>query len=426
MTAEFAAALKGDPYDTAYRVVKGEEVRWIKSKAREMNHLGRVRLVGLCEDITSRKDAEEALRTSSERLHLALTTGHIASWDWNLKTDKVVWHESEWVYGRSGEELDTPHKCFSWIYPEDASSVQDALKPALQEEAEYRCEFRILWPDGSLHWCVARGRSFDHDATGKPSRMIGVNLDVTERKQSEAALMQNEKLAAMGRLSSSIAHEINNPLESVTNLLYLIKSSTDLQAIQEWTDTAERELRRVSLITNQTLRFHRQATGPSPFYCHDLIGDSLSIYQGRIVNSRIQVDKRKRAEQSVLCLGGEIRQVLSNLIGNAIDAMPLGGRLVLRSREATHWKTGEKGLVITVADTWIGMSAATQRKIFEPFFTTKGIGGTGLGLWISAEIIHRHRGSLRVRSSQSAQHSGTICALFLPFEAARLERALVA
>ena len=148
-----------------------------------------------------------------------------------------------------------------------------------------------------------------------------------------------------------------------------------------------------------------------------MIGDSLSIYQGRIVNSKVQVDKRKRAQPSVMCLGGEIRQVLSNLIGNAIDAMPFGGRLVLRSREATRWKTGERGIVLTVADTGIGMSAATQQKIFEPFFTTKGIGGTGLGLWISAEIVHRHRGTLSVRSSQAAKHTGLVCALFLPFEA---------
>ena len=144
----------------------------------------------------------------------------------------------------------------------------------------------------------------------------------------------------------------------------------------------------------------------------------LSVYQGRLVNSHIEVLERKRALESFECFEGEIRQVLSNLVGNAIDAMPGAGcKLLLRSRTARDWKTGRRGIVLTVADTGCGMSAETQRKLFEAFYTTKGIGGTGLGLWVSQEIVGRHEGSLRVKSSQGQVHHGTVFTLFLPFDA---------
>lgn len=239
--------------------------------------------------------------------------------------------------------------------------------------------------------------------------------DVTERRKAESALMQSEKLAAVGRLAASIAHEINNPLESVTNLLYLARTSTELSEVQDYLATAERELRRVGAITNQTLRFHKQSTNPTEVTCKELLDGVLSIYHGRIVNSRVREQLLLRSNGPLLCFEGEIRQVLNNLVGNAIDAMhPEGGRLLLRSRNATDWSTGRKGVTITVADTGPGMSPQTLMKAATPFFTTKGIGGTGLGLWISREISDRHAGRLTIRSSQMDGHTGTVIILFMP------------
>ena len=241
--------------------------------------------------------------------------------------------------------------------------------------------------------------------------------DVTERKKAEAVLIKNEKLAAVGRLSASIAHEINNPLESVTNLLYLAQRSTKFDEVQDYLATADRELRRVGAITSQTLRFHRQSSSQSLVLCEELIDDVLSIYQGRLVNSRVHVEKRMRESGPILCYEGEIRQVLNNLVGNAVDAMhPEGGKLLLRSRKGTDWKTARSGLIITVADTGPGMSPLTQSKSFEPFFTTKGIGGSGLGLWISRGIVDRHMGTLTFKSSQKEISTGTTFALFLPYQ----------
>ena len=253
------------------------------------------------------------------------------------------------------------------------------------------------------------------DANGNVNGIIVLGVDVTDSKRAEKLLVQSEKLNAVGRLASSIAHEINNPLESVTNLIYLAQEAAVSPQAKEYLDTAEVELRRVSAIANQTLRFHRQATRAKPTAAAELIEATLSVYQGRLNNSNVRIQRRDRSSFPVTCFDGEIRQVLSNLVANAIDAMyPTGGRLLIRNREGTDWRSGRKGLLLTVADTGAGISVNTQKKIFEPFFTTKGLQGTGLGLWISHEIVERHRGSLKVRSSQKEHASGTVFQLFLP------------
>jgi PAS domain S-box-containing protein len=249
--------------------------------------------------------------------------------------------------------------------------------------------------------------------------IVTFSRDITERKRSQAALIQTEKLAAVGRLASSIAHEINNPLESMTNLLYLALRSKTLEESHGFLLIAERELRRVSAITSQTLRFHRQSSNPTPLNPAEAIRESLTVQHGRIVNGAIEIMECFRPSRPVFCFEGEVRQVLNNLIGNALDALrAVGGRLFLRSREGTHWPSGEPGIIITVADSAGGMSGKTLKRIFEPFFTTKGEAGTGLGLWVSSEIVARHRGSLTVRSRQEPGAHGTVFRLFLPFTAA--------
>ena len=276
-------------------------------------------------------------------------------------------------------------------------------------------------PGEFRYWNVNYSPVFSED--GSIRAIATATIEVTQQKRAELALIQAEKLAAVGRMASSIAHEINNPLESVTNLLYITRShATDPEMIA-MLDLADTELRRVSIIANQTLRFHKQASNPREITSDELFSTVLGLYEGRLRNSSVWVEKRKRTERPVACFEGDIRQVLNNLVANAIDAMPTGGRLLLRSREGRDWTTLRKGLVLTVADTGFGMDAATQARIFEAFFTTKGINGTGLGLWISTGIMERHQGRLRMRSrritpdSPNGNHHGTVFNLFLPFEA---------
>jgi two-component system, sporulation sensor kinase E len=408
-------------FELEHRVRRADgTVGWTLSRAVPlMNERGEItEWFGAATDVTDRKHAQEELRLYSERLHLAEKAGNIATWDWVLASGEFMWDKDGYrVFGRPCDEVANIDDVKAMVHKDDADGLMAALKSATNETNEFNHEFRVCWPDDSVHWLIGRGKTVS-GSRGKPVRLVGIFLDVTGRRQTEATLRQSEKLAAVGQLASTIAHEINNPLESVTNLFYLARASGNVAEIHNYLETAEYELRRVADITSQTLRFHRQLSNPTEASCDDLIAASLMLYQGRLATTKIQVEKRKRARCPVRCFEGEIRQVLNNLIGNAIDAMPQGGRLLIRSAECTDCRTRRRGLRITVADTGRGMSKRTMEKIFSPFFTTKGTAGTGLGLWVSHEIVERHRGRLRVRSSERPRRSGSVFALFLPFDAA--------
>ena len=254
------------------------------------------------------------------------------------------------------------------------------------------------------------------DEHGKVRSIVAASVEITHQKRAEAALIQSEKLAAVGRLASSISHEINNPLEAITNLLYLVAQDPELpEELKVYVHMAQSELSRVSQIATQTLRFHRQAVNPTLVTAADLVGAVVRLYTGRLANSNIRIEARYSTDTHILCFENDIRQVLNNLIANAIDAMRLGGRLLVRAHAAED-RSGRPGVRITVADTGHGMSAEVLRHVFEPFYTTKDLNGTGLGLWISAGIVERHQGRLTVRSSVHPDHHGTVFALFLPCE----------
>ena len=251
-------------------------------------------------------------------------------------------------------------------------------------------------------------------------RWVGaVIVDTTGIKRSEDALRRTEKLAAVGRLSSSIAHEINNPLEAITNLLYLLRKmdSLDEQATA-YVELASHEVARMSEIVQQTLRFHRQSTRPAVTNLNEVLDSVLSLHGGKVRGLQVEIERRYRGDVDLFCFSGEMRQLFANLIGNALDAMPShGGRLIVEVRHSRSWADpSAEGIRVVVADTGCGMSASTQRRIFEPFFTTKEATGTGLGLWVSAEIVVKHRGSVRVRSRSAVEHekSGTVFMVFLP------------
>jgi PAS domain S-box-containing protein len=258
------------------------------------------------------------------------------------------------------------------------------------------------------------------NAGGTIEAIAAVVLEVTNQKKAEAALIQSEKLAAVGRLASSISHEINNPLEAITNLLYLIALSDDLSlGVRHYVQIAQAELSRVCQIATQTLRFHRQAVRASRVTPAELVDAVLNLYHGRLANSGIHVEACYSTTTTVLCFENDIRQVLNNLIANAIDAMRQGGgRLLVRAHDAMDYSVrfpdGRPGIRITIADTGHGMSPTVRARLFEPFYTTKDLNGTGLGLWISAGIVDRHHGRLTFRSTENPAHHGSVFSLFLP------------
>jgi signal transduction histidine kinase len=239
--------------------------------------------------------------------------------------------------------------------------------------------------------------------------------DVTERRRRDAALQRTEKLAAVGRMASSISHEINNPLESVTNLLYLIENSEEAGGeMRTYAQLAASELARVSHIVTQTLKFHRQSTHAAKSRASEIMESVLSLYQSRIVTLHTTIHRRYDEQDTMLCFAGDMRQVFANLIGNALDATGERGSLWLRARHAHSPRTGDPGVRVTVADNGCGMSETTRRAVFEAFFTTKGMTGSGLGLWVSEEIVRTHHGTIRLRSSEKPGRSGTVFSLFFP------------
>ena len=252
------------------------------------------------------------------------------------------------------------------------------------------------------------------EAPGTLVAFSAIVRDITLQKLAERALLQSEKLASVGRLASSIAHEINNPLEAVTNLLFILDLKAPTSELKGLIRTAQEELARVSQITTHTLRFHRQSSKPTEVDVKQLLESVLVLYRPRLQNSSIVGSVDRSDASLLLCREGELRQIILNLVGNAVDAMKTGGRLRLRCREATNLRNGRKGVRITIADTGTGMDQQTVGRIFEPFFTTKGIGGTGLGLWVTLDLVNKSSGSIRVRSSDRPKGHGSVFALYFP------------
>jgi PAS domain S-box-containing protein len=249
-------------------------------------------------------------------------------------------------------------------------------------------------------------------------RWVGaVMIDTTERRRSEDTLRRTEKLAAAGQLAASIAHEINNPLEAVTNLLFLLRthSNLDHEGVR-YTEMAQHEVARVSEIAQQTLRFYRPSTSPALANVGEILDSILTLHSGRVHTLKVDVSRKYSENIDLYCLSGALRQVFANLITNALDALNRGGRLMIRARQSHCWKDGRSGVRVIVADTGAGMEESVRRRIFEPFFTTKLATGTGLGLWVTHDIMDKHHGSISVHSrvKSDAHTSGTVFMLFFP------------
>lgn len=238
-----------------------------------------------------------------------------------------------------------------------------------------------------------------------------------QRRKTEEALLRSEKLAVAGRLAASIAHEINNPLESVTNLLFLIATSPSLEEAKIYAATAADELARVSEIAIHTLKFFRQLSKPTSVYLTELVDSALVLYQARLISACVAVQKDFRACPPITAMAGELRQVIVNLVGNALDSMRGGGVLKIRIDRSTERSNGSRpGMRLTIADSGSGIPPEIKDRLFEPFISSKGETGNGLGLWVSSEIIRKHGGSIRFKSNSSSPSTGTVFSIFLPVQ----------
>ena len=498
--------------------------------------------VGGCLDIHGQKEAAEqiriasdTLRESEDRLRLAQQVGIIGTFEWNVQTNVNRWTpELEAIYGlQPGEFAGTLEAWVSMLHPDDRAAVIKQVDLAFETDAPVQAEWRAICPDGSVHWILGRWQVITGNS-GEPTRLTGINIDITSRKEAEQAqrhlaaivessddaiigkdlneivtswnlgaekmfgysakemigrpittiippelqegkerfletlgqgeqvehfetvrltksgeridvsltispvrddagrvvgasktarditqqkkteqaLRTNERLASVGRLAATVAHEINNPLEAVTNLVYLAKHSAALHDARKFLNAVEEELDRISHITKQTLGFYRETIAPSAVRAGEILKPLISVLGMRARNRGIEIRPEIRQDPEIYAVAGEIRQLIANLLSNSIDAVDSGG--LIRIRIDANRLKGPTGIRITIADSGRGIPPSARSKLFEPFFTTKKDVGTGLGLWVCTNIVQRHHGSIRVKSSTTPGRSWTVFSVFLP------------
>lgn len=250
----------------------------------------------------------------------------------------------------------------------------------------------------------------------KTQQLENLNRELELRvAQRTEALVRSEKLAAMGRLAGIIAHEINNPLEAISNALFLLREHPSLDnEARRFLSLAEQELTRVAHITKQTLSFYRESQEPVSVSIFEVLDNVLELQSHRLRASGIKLDKEFRSSLAIQGYPNELKQVFLNLIGNAIEAMREGGRLRIRVDEQTEPRTGRRGVRVSVCDTGSGIDSRYAKRIFEPFFTTKDAKGTGLGLWISRGIVQKYDGTIRFRSLHYVSGQATCFSVFIP------------
>ncbi len=287
-------------------------------------------------------------------------------------------------------------------------SATEVLEGAVHKSVEVMYEKK---DDEPLRLLMSAGRIVNND--GATVGCVITLLDVSERLTIEEALRRSEKLAAAGRIAGTLAHEINNPLSAVTNLLYLLQNSGLEKEHHYYVELAAAELARVSHIARNTLSFYREASHPVPVRLSEVLDSVLDLYARQLTDKQLQIERNYDFEGEINNFPGELRQVFSNMIVNAIDAVPKRGQIRL-SVKSCRKRNGVSGVRVVISDRGAGISAVHRAKLFEPFFTTKGERGTGLGLWVSHGIIQKQGGSIRVRSSVVPGKSFTVFSVFIP------------
>jgi two-component system CheB/CheR fusion protein len=309
-----------------------------------------------------------------------------------------------------------------WNIPKLRELLEEILPQSKQVE-----NFMVThdFPEIGVKTMLVSGRRIEDVSGGGPAMVLLSIEDITARKFTEAAMMKSEKLAAAGRLAATLAHEINNPLQAVSNLLTLLTQSSSLGTQDlEYATMAATELGQVTHLTRQSLSFYRESSFPISVNMQELLEGVLDLYKHKLAAKKITVTKRFRLDGTIQSYPGEIRQVFSTLLVNAMEAVPEGGKIVLHAACAfdSRQASAHSGVQVNIADNGSGIPARNLELIFEPFFTTKGERGTGLGLWVARAIVQRLGGSIHVRSDTRPGKSSTCFTTFLPNQLPRVRK----
>jgi len=407
-----ASAQTGADFRQEVRFLINGEIRWVDARASVIDDDGNRRLLGMSVDITDRKRTEQALELQAQiidQTHDAVIStdmrGVIRTW--NRGAERIFGYTGEEAMGKSVSMLSLPEQ-ENFLRKQIAAAIATGN---MQTEIVAR---RKSGEMATVHLSLSMMRS----ENGEPTGVVGVALDISDQKRAEALLRNTERMTAMGRLAATIAHEINNPLESVTNVFYLLSRHPSLDKVgQAYLGIAEEELKRISHIVKQTLGFYRETERPIPVKISGVLDSVFELYEHRGDASGIQLARKYDFDATVNGYPGELRQIFSNLVVNALEAVGEDGRVTIhlfRSRDWGHG--GREGVRIAVADNGPGIATASRARLFEPFFTTKGERGTGLGLWVTMGMVQKHKGTIRVRSSTAPGRHGTVFSIFLPLQ----------
>ena len=379
--------------------------RWVLQRDKD----GQIRgVMEINNDITTRVKAEQAQREAHLKLQAVLDS----------ITDGLLTLDGEWRHTYCSDH----GARILGVHPEDLvggcvwdqfphtrnSAVGDAYRRAV--ESRKPVHFEEFYPAPLNKWLECHCYPTDE----------GLSVyfrDISERKRTEEALLRSEKLASVGRMAATIAHEINNPLAAITNTLYLARMrADDPESVCQFLDVADDELKRIAHITRQTLGFYRESSSPVTVRVNVVLESAVDLMKSKIGARRAVIVKEWEEQLNISAIAGELRQVFSNLLGNSLDAIGEGGIIKLRVAAGHDFKDGHRTVRITVADNGKGISASSKPHIFDPFFTTKGTVGTGLGLWVTRQIVDKHHGAIRMRSSTGEAWRGTVFTVTLPVE----------
>jgi PAS domain S-box-containing protein len=404
--------------------------RWVESF--EVNLIDHLDIGGIAvnyRDITERKQAEEAqaqltreLQQQRQRLALATESARIGIWDWDVTADVMVWDQQMYtLYGIKPDDFTGAYDAWQkGLHPQDREKAEADIAAALQGSEDFHTQFRVVWPSGEVRHIEAHGL-IQRAPDGSPSRMVGVNWDISERKQLEQQVIHTEKLAALGELVAGVAHEINNPLAAISGLAQLLKMHTDQQVRDDATVINEMVLRASRIV--RSLRSYARPSDMKERGVTDLntvISSALDVVSYRLRSAEVTLTlDLAEGLPPIPMNAGEIEQVLVNLLVNAEQAVreqTIGSRTIHITTAVQPLLLGSTDTagsgVLRIRDSGVGIPENVLPRIFDPFFTTKEMGeGTGLGLYISYGIVAAHHGTIEVESQAGA---GTTFTITLP------------
>jgi PAS domain S-box-containing protein len=323
---------------------------------------------------------------------------------WNKSAERIFGYKPEEIVGKPITTIIPPE------HHDDEPRILSKIRAG--ERIEHFHTVRVAKNGDRID--VSLSVSPIRDEQGNIIGAAKIARDITQQRKMEAALHISERLASVGRLAATVAHEINNPLQAVTNFIYLARQQADLpEKIKHYLNQANRELGRVAHLAQQTLGFYRDNAEASPVDIRNLIDDVLTIYERKFKYKELNIVRQLEPGLIIDTLQGEFKQILSNLVANAIDASEAGGKIIIRARASRHFPSRGQGIRITIADTGVGISREDKSRVFAPFFTSKKAVGTGLGLWITSDLVAKRGGHIRFRSRDS-KPSGTVMSIYLP------------